>query len=281
MTGATGTVGGATARRLAATGERVRVLVRDPDGAAANCLAATGAEIRQGDHGDPPSLRSAMRDVRSLLMVNPDPLRPAHDEALVAAARQSGVTHLVKLSVGGAGDPLARDAVTRAHRLGEELVRSSGLSWTLLRPRAFMSNALQWRRAIRRGEVVRVWPPDAPATPVDPRDVAAVAALVVSAPGHAGRTYVLTGSELLTARDQVRSLGDALGTVVSFAPLTRAQAARAWAERHPKAVVTALLERGDRQIARGTCRVGPAVHRLLGRESNTFSRWARDHAHLF
>lgn len=57
VTGATGHQGGAVTRHLLADGWPVRALTRDPTSAKAQALAALGAEVVQGDMGNPASLR--------------------------------------------------------------------------------------------------------------------------------------------------------------------------------------------------------------------------------
>ena len=51
---------------------------------------------------------------------------------------------------------------------------------------------------------------------IDPRDVAAAAAAVISAPGHDGRTYVLTGPEAITYDEVAAELSAATGREVEF-----------------------------------------------------------------
>lgn len=55
---------------------------------------------------------------------------------LVAAAKEAGVDHVVLLSSVGAGRPLG--AYLQAKARAEAIVRESGLSWTILRPSAFV-----------------------------------------------------------------------------------------------------------------------------------------------
>ena len=64
VTGATGLLGGMTARRLLADGARVRGLVRQPTRATE--LAAAGAEIVAGDMTDFPSLERAIRGCQAV-----------------------------------------------------------------------------------------------------------------------------------------------------------------------------------------------------------------------
>lgn len=60
VTGGTGFTGGALCRRLAARGDAVTALVRDPDGAAARALAAEGVTLARGDLRDKGSFERAL-----------------------------------------------------------------------------------------------------------------------------------------------------------------------------------------------------------------------------
>ena len=67
LTGATGFVGGALARRLVDAGHAVRAVVRTPARAAA--LAASGVELHQGDVTDKASMRAPMSGVDGVFHV--------------------------------------------------------------------------------------------------------------------------------------------------------------------------------------------------------------------
>lgn len=86
--------------------------------------------------------------VTRLFLVSSGTQIAAQDATAVSAARRAGVRHIVKLSALGVGRGGA-DPITAWHRSGELHIRSSGLDWTLLRPTAFMSNALEWGYSIR------------------------------------------------------------------------------------------------------------------------------------
>lgn len=75
ISGITGHVGGAAARRLLAQGHSLRALVRDPDKAAA--WAAQGVELVRGDLTDPTSLAAALRGVDGAFLMMPPIFAPA------------------------------------------------------------------------------------------------------------------------------------------------------------------------------------------------------------
>ncbi|MFD7995667.1 NmrA family NAD(P)-binding protein [Streptomyces mexicanus] len=276
VTGATGTIGRHVVDVLSRT-RPVRALVHDRQAP----WEGAPVQVVRGDYADPRTLAAAMDGVRAVLVVTNDPLRPGHDAGLVTAAAAAGVRHLVKLSALAVTDPDADDLITRWQREAEDRIRASGMAWTFLRPRAFMSNALSWARSVRHEGVVRAPFADAPNATVDPRDVAHAAVRVLTEPGHEGRAYALTGPEPLTPLRQTEILAEVLGRPLRFVELSREEHLRRLAARHPEPVAEALVRSAERQLAGAKGRPDDTLPRLLGRPARTYRRWAEDHADAF
>lgn len=276
VTGATGTVGRELLRRLP-PGLRVRVMARDPAR-----VAGAGAAVQAvaGDYRDPRSLAGALQGVRTAFLVTTD-VGGGDDGRFLRAARTAGVQRVVKLSAAAVLDGQADDLITRRQRANEDLLRACGLQWTLLRPRAFASNALLWAPSVRCERVVRALYGTSGNACVDPRDVAEVAARVLTEEGHAGCAYTLTGPEAVTAAGQTGQLGRLLGVALRFEELTVDEARAALAARYPAPVVKALLESAERQRAGAKAGVQDTVAELTGRPAGTFGAWAGDHLAAF
>lgn len=118
---------------------------------------------------------------------------------------------LVKRSAAAVLDQLAEDCITRWQRASEEQLRASGMEWTLLRPRAFMSTSLAWAASVRSGRTVRALYGTPGNACADPRDLAEVAVRALVEEGYAGCTCTLTGPQALTAIEQTEQLGRLLG----------------------------------------------------------------------
>lgn len=276
VTGATGTVGREVVRRLPA-GHRARVWARDPAKAAPSPAAV---ERIGGDYEDPRALARAVAGVRTVFLVTTR-VGGEDDARFVDAARAAGVRRVVKLSAAAVLDREADDAITRWQRAGEELLRASGLEWTLLRPRAFMSNSLAWAASVRSERTVRALYGTSANACVDPGDVAEAAVRVLTGEGHAGRAYTLTGPRALTAVEQTRQLGRLLGVRLRFEELSPDQARAGLEKRYPSPVVEALLAGAERQRAGAKAQVEETVRTLTGRRARTFPEWARDHLDVF
>jgi uncharacterized protein YbjT (DUF2867 family) len=262
VSGATGNVGRALVRMLDEAGEKVTAVSR---GIMPVDLPAGVRHVR-ADLSEPAGL-PVEADAFFLLVSGAG----AHVDpaAVLGALRAGAVRRVVTLSSQAAGRP--SHAPLRAI---EQAAERSGLAWTHLRPAGFATNALAWAPAIRATRTAAA-PFAGVALPViDPRDIAAAAAVVLRGDGHAGRTYELTGPEPITPREQVRQIAEALGEPVRFAELTRAEAREQMLTFMPEPVADGTLAvLGEPTEAER--RVSPDTGRLLGREPGTFAAWAK------
>jgi len=148
VAGATGFLGGEICRRLVASGESVRGLIRPTsDPGVVDRLRALGVETVVGDVRDRASLDAACRGARIVVSTvtttrsrQPGDSIEATDETgqlnLVGAARDAGVERFVFVSYSRQLDD--DGPLTRAKRTVEERLRESGMTWTILRPSYFM-----------------------------------------------------------------------------------------------------------------------------------------------
>jgi uncharacterized protein YbjT (DUF2867 family) len=206
VTGATGHIGRELVRELEDTGVEFRVLVRDP---ARSIGLPESVERVVGDLGQPATLTPAFDGADKVFLLVPG-IGTEHTAHAIAAARSAGVHHIVALSSYAVlGDPIP--AMGRWHHEREQMIRASGLSATFLRPCGFMTNAFDWLPTIREGGYVLDPTGPGRSAPIDPADIAAVAAVAITDEGHQGKDYVLTGGETFTLAEQVQILAKALG----------------------------------------------------------------------
>ncbi|MFI8963927.1 SDR family oxidoreductase [Streptomyces sp. NPDC053493] len=217
VAGATGNVGSQVVAELRDRGAAVRAFVRDPERAAA--VLGAEVDVAQGDLADPASVRRALDGVERLFLVCPnDPRQVDFGKNAVDAAAEAGVRQVVFLSTIGAeaGSPTV---FFDQHGRIEEHLRDSTVPGVVLRASHLMSNLLGSAATVK--EAGRFFLPagDARIAMVDPRDVGAAAASVLTTAGHDGRTYVLTGPEAITYADVARQLSAVLGRAVEYVPV--------------------------------------------------------------
>lgn len=272
VTGSTGAVGSELVAALVEAGQRVRALVRDPRRAS----VPAGVEPVVGDLNRPDTLADALVDVRGVFLL------PGYADmpGLLERITRAGVERVVLLSGGSAGRGDMGNAISRYMILSERAVHEAGVPWTVLRPRAFMSNALRWVPQLHTGDVVCVPFPEVRIAVIDPYDIAAVAARALLTDGHQKRTYLLSGPESLLPADQVAVLANVLGRDLRCEGLSDEEARAHLREVIPAEYVDALLHLYIDAPLDGP-QVVPTVQEVTGHAARTFAQWANAHADAF
>ncbi|MCI0514511.1 SDR family oxidoreductase, partial [candidate division KSB1 bacterium] len=145
--GATGNLGGAVARLLLNEGQSVRAMTRTPD--KADALKKLGAEIIIGDVRDRQSLDRACQGIEKIFAAShsfegkgkssPQIVDGQGNRNLIDAAKAAGVKHLVLTSALGARPDHPVDFFRLKYQT-EQYLQNSRLSYTILRPAAFMES---------------------------------------------------------------------------------------------------------------------------------------------
>jgi uncharacterized protein YbjT (DUF2867 family) len=279
--GPTGTVGRQLLPLLAEQQTPVRALVHANGGATSRL---TGIEVATGDLTDPPTLVEAMTGVQRVYLLTPPAPADLHvqmERNALDAAVKTGVAHVVKQSVHLA----ARDApvgIMRSHFRCEELLRASGLPFTILRPNSFMQNLLTFAPGIRATGAFAAPAQGVRLSLIDARDVAAAAAAVLTQPGHEGATYQLTGPEALGFAELASQLTRAVGAPIAYAELPIAQArARMRAAGMPEFLLEEVIAHFEYWRTGVGAEVTSHLGDLIGRLPRTFAAFAHDHADAF
>lgn len=213
VAGGTGRLGRLLVEHLTASGQRVRVLTRDPGRAAGLPVEVTGGDVR--DHS---SLVTAVEGVSVLVSAvhgftggrgaGPEEIDHRGNRNLVRAARDAGVEHVVLVSVLDAR-PDHPMSLFRAKHAAEQALTTSGLAWTILRPSAYVET---WADIV--GGKLRTGGPamvlgrgENPINFVSVQDVAAMAERAVDDPALRGRAIDLPGLDNLTMKQLAECLG--------------------------------------------------------------------------
>jgi len=196
ITGATGFVGQAVVAEACRRGVALRALARREQ------PACEGVNWVRGDLADQAALAALVEGAEAVLHVagvvnTPDPTgfhlgNVAGTEALVAAAAEAGVARFVFVSSLAAREP-GLSAYGRSKRHAEEVVQTSTLEWTIVRPPAIYGprdrEILELFRMARRWGVVPM-PPAGRASIVHVEDLARLLlALVPGGPAIRARIF--------------------------------------------------------------------------------------------
>lgn len=274
ITGATGNVGGELVTQLLDAGHQVRAYVRNLE--KARQQLPEGVELAVGDLDDTTALDTAVEAVDAIFFMQASPVS-AQAQNVVDAAKAAGVQHVVALSsIGTAIHPMP--IIGAAIKARDDVLRASGLDVVYLKPNTLASNALWWKTSIATEG--KVYDPTDPGLtpPIDPYDIARVAATVLTEPGHTGHSYILNGPEALSAREQVEILADVLGREIEFVPVTPEQFAEVSISRgtpEPQARGLQNLQELFRAGRSGV--LSEDVQNLTGIAPRTFREWAEQH----
>jgi uncharacterized protein YbjT (DUF2867 family) len=279
VTGGTGAIGGEVVRLLSRANEPARAVIRNPK----QRQELSDITWVSGDLSKPATLPAAFAGCTKLFLLTPNGENAGElQHNALAAAREAGIAHVVKLSAFGAS-PKSNSLIGRIHYHIEKELEDSGMAWTMLRPHHFSQNLLSQAKNIVKDGVVYSSSGDGKIPFVDTCDIAAVAAVTLTQPGHEGKKYVVTGGEKISYREATGILSNAIGKPLRFVdePPDHARA-RLIADGQAPVLVDSLLAIAAYQRAGGpTETITTVVQDLTGKAPRTFADFARDYADAF
>ncbi len=267
VAGATGRVGRYLVEQLNASGHQVLALTRD----ASKAAFSRGVEIVEGDLTNPASIAPAMEGVTGLHLINFNggdysPLETGGE--IIQLAERAGVKRVTIL---GAGEETSV----------EQAAKASSLAWTILQPVEFMTGALDYAETIRSEGVVRQPFANRKTAIVHEADIAAVAAAVLTGDGHSGKSYVITGPEVLTPNMMVDTIGATIGREIQFIELSEEEGREQWrVQGFPDDMIEFFVWAHGNTPEVGYT-VVPTVEEVTGKPARTFAQWAQEYADAF
>jgi uncharacterized protein YbjT (DUF2867 family) len=278
VTGATGTIGRDVTKQLARKGAAVRASVRDQ----AKARKQFGVEIALAtfDFEDTASFPGALIGVEKVFLLPPLMLNQVEvTNAFVDAAKRAGVRHIVKLSAIGA-DISSPYTFGKWHAANEQHIRESGLVFTFLRPNSFMQNFITYFPP-RNGSIYLPWG-NGTASFVDTRDIASVAAEMLTSDGHEEKIYTLTGPAALGIADVARILSEAVGREFKYIDVPEGAARDGMLQAGlPQWQAEPLLELHATNKQNRWSAVTADVEKVTGNPPTDFAQFARDHVEKF
>jgi uncharacterized protein YbjT (DUF2867 family) len=280
VTGATGNTGSALLRLLEERGVPVRAMVRhDRD---VTRLGTSSAASVIGDFDDADSIAAALDGVTAAYLVTPSSVNAEAQQIRFAElAAEAGVKHLVKLSQ-FAADEASPVRFLRYHAAVEGRIRELGVGYTFLRPNLYFQGFLAFQATI--ASQGRFFAPigDAPVSAVDVRDIAMVAAAVLTQPRHMGKTYTITGPAAVTHAQIAQAIGKAIGREVTFVDVSPESFAEALSQFGVPAWQVEGLVEDYAHYARGeAAEVFSTVREIAGTSPRDLTAFARDYASAF
>lgn len=259
VVGGTGKTGARVADGLNAAGQRVRVTSR--------------RGTPSFDWARPENWSEVIGGAEQLyISYAPDlalPTAAAQIGEFTRLAVRQGTRRIVLLS--GRGEPECEPA--------ERAVQSSGAAWTILRCSWFNQNFSDGALlpAVLSG-VIRMPAGDVVEPFIDTRDIADVATATLSAPGHDGKIYELTGPQLLDFGDVASAISSASGLSVRYQAVSEAEYAEDLAAIFPSDLAGWLAALFNRVLDGRNAHTTQDVERVLGRAPRGFASFAREAA---
>lgn len=282
VTGATGTVGSETVKALSGLDLHVRAGVHS---------LIKGDRFRGLPHvdmchlvfQDPETLRVAFTGVDRVFLITP--LMENQVEAarkMIDMARQTGVRHIVRLSASGAGEdsPLQ---LGRWHREVEAYLEASGMAYTHLRPTLFMQNFVsQAAASVCESNAIYMPMGQARISFVDARDVADVARVVLTQPGHENKTYEISGPEAITVNEVAHALTQATDRLITYVDVPEEAALQTMRQHQmPEWMIGVLSELNSYCRAGQGGQVSDTIEKLTGHPARTIYDFAQDYRACF
>jgi uncharacterized protein YbjT (DUF2867 family) len=215
IVGGSGFLGREVAKLLLSQGKQVRVLVRIP--AKVEDLQQAGAEVIQGDLINQPSLTRACQGIERVLAAansflgkgknKAEAVDEAGHRALIDAAKASGVTHFVYMSMLGVSPDHLFDYARMKYSI-EQYLKASGLSYTILRSAWYMEQNVylyNGKSILESGKTSLLGNGTKPRNFIAVRDVAQFAVLAMLDPKLKNRTIDIGGPQNAT-NNQVAEL---------------------------------------------------------------------------
>jgi uncharacterized protein YbjT (DUF2867 family) len=211
VTGATGNTGSLLVPQLLQADVDVRVFVRDE--AKAKAYKDSGAEVVVGDLDKPATILPAVKDVDKIYLLTwngETQLQQAKN--VIEAAKQAGKPHIIRHSMWGSEN----SRIIKQGYEVDEIIKSSGLPWTILKPTFYMQNTMMAAQTITLDGVIYWDMKDGKLGTIDVRDIADSAFAVITGEGHEGKDYILTGPEAISFNDIAETFSRVLDKDVKY-----------------------------------------------------------------
>lgn len=200
---------------------QVIALARDP--AKVADLAAKGVQVRQADYNSPGTLPSALQGVDKLLLISGNEVgrRVPQHRAVIEAAKAAGAKLVGYTSVLRADG--SKLGVAEEHRQTEQVLKSSGVPWVLLRNGWYTENYLgNIAPALQHGAMSGAAGNGRISAATRADYAAGTVAVLTSSDNQAGRTYELAGDEAFTMAQFAAELSRLSGKPVVYHPISEA-----------------------------------------------------------
>lgn len=237
VTGATGSLGRLIIEHLLARGvEPEQIVGAGRNSARLADLAATGIRTAVIDYSDPTTLDAAFAGATTLMLVSGSEVgqRVAQHGNAIAAAKAAGISRIVYTSAPKADT--SELILAPEHKATEELIRASGIPFTILRNGWYTENYAGTVEQVRATGVYLASTGDGRVASASRTDYAEAAAVVLTEAGHVDAVYELSGDVAWDGHEFASAASTVTGREVVYTPVSP--------EEHIAALTGAGLDEG-------------------------------------
>jgi uncharacterized protein YbjT (DUF2867 family) len=271
VTGATGNIGAPLVKELHALGADFAVLRSKPG-------TNNSVETRVADFTDVAALTKAFSGIDTLFLLFPlveNKIELAKNAA--TAAKAAGVKHIVRSSGAGA-DSSSAFALPKLQGSIDDVLVATGIPTTLLRPGGFMQNYVTYQSQAIKDGTIYMADGGKPQALIDTRDIAAVAARVLTHPSaHAGKAYMLTGGEDFTGAQAAQTISQAIGKPIQHISVPTETAVATMNQWGMPPFIVNVMDSLNKIVSAGYASgVSPDVETILERKPRTFAAFVHE-----
>lgn len=279
--GATGKTGSEIIKQLLARSASIRVLIRDADKAA--YFKEKGIDVVIGDANDIAAVTLALTGITKVYLVLANSQHQLEQEKLITdCAKKSGVKLLVKQS---SLETMIypNNPIPKAHLESEQYIKSSGLNWVIIRPTFFNQMLLMCAYNIKANDTLIFPMANGCVAATDVRDVAEIAATVLTEPGHNNKTYDISGTEFLSFNTIAAIFSKVLNRQITYVSQSLSEYRKMLETRlNDEWRINAVCEELN---SLSTCSVNYVAHdniqRILGRPARSVEQFVEDYKEAF
>lgn len=279
--GATGKTGSEIIKQLLARSASIRVLIRDADKAA--YFKEKGIDVVIGDANDIAAVTLALTGITKVYLVLANSQHQLEQEKLITdCAKKSGVKLLVKQS---SLETMIypNNPIPKAHFESEQYIKSSGLNWVIIRPTFFNQMLLMCAYNIKANDTLIFPMANGCVAATDVRDVAEIAATVLTEPGHNNKTYDISGTEFLSFNTIAAIFSKVLNRQITYVSQSLSEYRKMLETRlNDEWRINAVCEELN---SLSTCSVNYVardnIQRILGRPARSVEQFVEDYKEAF
>ena len=247
------------------------------------CASRTHGEVFF-DWNDPSTFRQSLEGSDAVYLV-PPPMVASPSKVvaqLLRVAVDIGIRRVVAVSSLGVTFPYEPETSGRLQF--EDVVRTSGIAWSILRPSGFMQNFSEgfMLPGIRHAKSIASIAGDGKVAMVDCSDVAAVAMAALTRDDQLGRTLEITGPAPIGFAEVAEIISAVSGHSIVYHPVEKERMAQMMRGAGVPPDYASILLRDQEAIRNGhAAAVSTTVHDVTGRSANSFRQFATESAHAW